>query len=177
MCLHACRASKDCTDHAQLALHKTYRNKGCKNVSHKNKQRCRDGAVCLSNTSVPVWKNLLAEKVFRNKEGYHSMQLPMQVNRLQDTSDVLSPSLHLATFWCTHFHCKSHHATICTDWLPKLVHCSLKVGVHMSWPQSLGLGNLFNVGKPLARRLLFQMPTVYIQHKHTQCLLSRGAVT
>ena len=51
---------EDCTDHVKLALHKKYKNKGHKNVSHKNKQRCRDGAVCLSNTSVPAWKNQLA---------------------------------------------------------------------------------------------------------------------
>ena len=38
------------------------------------------------------------------KEGYHFMQQPMQVNILwlQDTSAMLSPSLHLATISCTH---------------------------------------------------------------------------
>ena len=28
----------------QLAHHKTFRNKGCKNVFHKDKYRCREGA-------------------------------------------------------------------------------------------------------------------------------------
>ena len=37
----------------------------------------------------------------------------------------------------------------------------------MSWPQSLGLGIIFNVGKPLARRLLFQVSTVYTREVKT----------
>ena len=93
MCLHAMLLRKTALDHVQLALHKKYRNKGRKNVFHKNKQRCRDGAVYL--TFVPAWKNELAENC-RNKKGYHSMQQPMQVNILwlQDTLATLSPSLH-----------------------------------------------------------------------------------
>ena len=82
-----------------LHYRKKYRNKGCKTVSHNNKQRCRDGAVCLSTTSVPAW-NINWQENVRNKEGYHSKQQPMQVNTLwlQDTLATLSPSLHLATF-------------------------------------------------------------------------------
>ena len=34
-------------------------NKGSKNVFHKNKSRCRDGAKCLQSTHVPAWKNQL----------------------------------------------------------------------------------------------------------------------
>ena len=65
----------------QLALHQMYINKGCKNVSHKNKKICQNGAVCLLNTSVPTWKKQLQENV-RGKEGHYSMQQPMQINIL-----------------------------------------------------------------------------------------------
>ena len=68
------------------------------------------------------------------------MQQPMQVIILwlQDTLAMLSPSLHLATFCCTYYQlqCKLHHTTSSTDWLPKLLHCSLKLRPHSSWPQS-----------------------------------------
>ena len=65
-------------------VYKKYRNMGRKNVFHKNKYvdvRYRDGAVCLSNTSVPTWKKQLVEKhpkqggVATTHVGQHSLVL------------------------------------------------------------------------------------------------------
>ena len=48
------------------------------------------------------------------------------------------PYIHLATFCCTYYQlqCKLNHTTSSTDWLPKLLHCSVKFRPHSSWPQS-----------------------------------------
>ena len=43
--------------HVQFAFHKSQETRVCKNVSSKNKGRCRDGAVCLKGI-----ENHLAEK-------------------------------------------------------------------------------------------------------------------
>ena len=39
----------------------------------------------------------------------------------------------------------------------------------------MGLGNLFNVGKPLARKLLLQAPTVDTLYKHAMAWLLPSA--
>ena len=89
MCLHAMLLRRTALDHVQLALHKKYRNKGCKNVFRKIKQRCRDvGMVvgmlmmvqCISHLC-PHGK-MSRQKNLRYKEGFHPMQQPMQVNIL-----------------------------------------------------------------------------------------------
>ena len=88
----------------QLALHKKQRNKGSKNVFHKNKSRCRDGAKCLQGTHVPAWKNQLAEKL--QEQGgvpFHAQQSRLTFSGIKDTLDTCSPSLHLATFRCAYY--------------------------------------------------------------------------
>ena len=54
--------------------------------------------LCDSQTHLSLHGKTNWQKNFRNKEGYHSMQQPMQGNILwlQDTFATLSPSLHLA---------------------------------------------------------------------------------
>ena len=95
----ACRASKeDCTDHVQLALHKKYTSKGHENVSHQNKQRDIQHVV-LYVSQTHLWHEQTNWRTnVKNKEGYHSMQQPMQVNILwlQDTLATLWGSLSLS---------------------------------------------------------------------------------
>ena len=40
-------SSRSAVAHVQFAFHKTQETRVCKNVSSKNKGKCRDGAVCL----------------------------------------------------------------------------------------------------------------------------------
>ena len=59
---------------------------GSKNVFHKNKSRCRDGAKCLQRTHVPVWKNQLAEKL--QEQGgvpFHAQQSRLTFSGIKDT--------------------------------------------------------------------------------------------
>ena len=71
----------------------------CKNGFYKNKQRCRDGAVCLSNTLGPHGKTSWWKTSGTRRGTIPCNVLPMKVNIfwLQDTLATLSPSLHLAT--------------------------------------------------------------------------------
>ena len=76
-----------------------------KNVFHKNKSRCRDGAKCLQRTHVPAWKNQLAEKL--QEQGgvpFHAQQSRLTFSGIKDTLDTCSPSLHLATSVVVYMH-------------------------------------------------------------------------
>ena len=89
--------------HVQLMLLPI--SKGSKNVFHKNKSRCRDGAKCLQRTHVPAWKNQLAEKL--HEQGgvpFHAQQSRLTFSGIKDTLDTCSPSLHLATSVVVYMH-------------------------------------------------------------------------
>ena len=76
-----------------------------KNVFHKNKSRCRDGAKCLQRTHVPAWKNQLAGKL--QEQGgvpFHAQQSRLTFSGIKDTLDTCSPSLHLATSVVVYMH-------------------------------------------------------------------------
>ena len=76
MCLHAGVLKRTAlTMRMQLALHKKYRNKGCKNVSHKKTSRDVGMVLCVSQTQLWHGKTNWRKNV-SNKEGYHSMQQP-----------------------------------------------------------------------------------------------------
>ena len=84
---------------------KSIYSKGSKNVFHKNKSRCRDGAKCLQGTHVPAWKNQLAEKL--QEQGgvpFHAQQSRLTFSGIKDTLDTCSPSLHLATSVVVYMH-------------------------------------------------------------------------
>ena len=84
---------------------KAYIVKGSKNVFHKNKSRCRDGAKCLQRIHVPAWKNQLAEKL--QEQGgvpFHAQQSRLTFSGIKDTLDTCSPSLHLATSVIVYMH-------------------------------------------------------------------------
>ena len=88
-----------------LALITSTTIKGSKNVFHKNKSRCRDGAKCLQRTHVPAWKNQLAEKL--QEQGgipFHAQQSRLTFSSIKDTLDTCSPSLHLATSVVVYMH-------------------------------------------------------------------------
>ena len=110
MCSHAMLLRRTAVDHVQLVLHKKYKNKG---VFHKKQAEM---SVYVSHICAHMEKQT-GEKNFRYKKGYHFMQQPMQVNILwlQNALAMLSPSLRLATFWCTYYQHKLQHTTSCTD--------------------------------------------------------------
>ena len=76
-----------------------YRSKGCKNVHHENKDRCRDGAVLIYK----AWQNQLVENPLEQGRGSVLAQprsargLSMQQFRSTFTDFEYAPSQHLAT--------------------------------------------------------------------------------
>ena len=83
---------------------------------------------------------------------------------------MLSPSLYLATFWCTCYQNKLQHTTSCTDTDYPSYYTVVQSLEHTC---TCGYGILFSLGKPLAQRLLPKAP----RQQYTSRMPSSSAAT
>ena len=117
-----------------------YRNKGCKNVFHKNSRDV--GMVqCISHLcphgKTKWWKN------YRHKEEYHCMGCCMEWSTFSTLATLHHPYMYI---W-QHFDATTTNASyniynkLHWHWLPKLlcIHCSPKFRAHTSWPRPQSL--------------------------------------
>ena len=101
--------------------------KGHKNVSHKT-SRDVEMVLCVSQTHLCLHGKNNWQEIVRNKERYHSMQQPMQVDILclQDTLATLSPSLHLSNI----------NRNSVNNQFAVIGQCLLSGGAAMAWTQT-----------------------------------------